>query len=107
VGSLRTVLLATLFAVALPGAIFFMGAYSYSWGAHGIQQILWAPVEATQHGLESLCTAPESGSFVCPYGQGAHNRLFLASFFLVYVLTGAAIAWAFVAHRRRRRAAPQ
>src|SRR5262245_29292008 len=102
----RTILVATLCALVLPVAVFFLGAYSYSWGAHGVQQVLWAPAEATQHVLESTCTRPGSGSFVCPFGEGAHNRLFFSSFFAVYVLIGALIAFAVIGIRRGHRGKP-
>ncbi len=98
----RKFLLSVLFAAVLPIIAFFVGLYSYSWGARGIQEFLWAPVEGAVVGLESLCSSPGSGSFVCPYGQSAHNRLFFSSFFLVYFVIGTAIALAIAALRRPR-----
>jgi hypothetical protein len=98
----RKLLVSVVFAAVLPVAAFFVGQYSYSWGARGIQEFLWAPVQIANAGLESLCSSPGSGSFVCPYGQGAHNRLFFSSFFLVYFVLGIMMALAIFALRRPR-----
>jgi hypothetical protein len=91
-------------AAVLPIALLFLGLYSFSWGAKEVQQAIWAPAEAGRDVLMSLCSAPKGSSFVCPYSQGQHNRLFFSVFYFVYFVAGVFLAWAFFALRRKRAA---
>lgn len=100
-----------IFAVVLGGLVFpiivfFLGASLYDGHDSRITNALWAPPLAIQSMFEASCTRPLSESFACPYGQGAHNRLFLASFFLAYFPIGVAVTGlAFKLLVRQKRAA--
>jgi hypothetical protein len=87
-----------LFAVLLPVAIFFLG----TWGPDALQRLLWLPAEFTLGLLESLCSSPAGSSFVCPYSQGQHNRLFFTSFYSVYLVVGILIAAVVIVLRPKR-----
>lgn len=89
---LRLAFVIALTGLAMPVAVFFLGAFLYDGPQSKITNALWAPPLAVQSMFEASCTRPFSGSFVCPYGQGAHNRLFFTSFFLAYFFVGAAVA---------------
>ena len=95
----RNAVVSVLFAILLPVAIFFLGA----WSPRALQRVLWVPAEVTQDFLASLCASPPGSSFVCPYGQGQHNRLFFTSFYSVYLIIGLLFAGAVVMLRRLRR----
>ena len=100
---LRKAIVSVLFAALFPIAIFFLGML----GPDALQRLLWAPAESTRDALLSLCSGPQGSSFVCPYSQGQHNRVFLTSFYFVYFGAGLLIAGLAVAlySARRRRAA--
>ncbi len=99
-GPLKAVVL-VLFAVLLPVGVFFLGM----WGPDALQRILWMPAESTRDMLASLCDSPKGSTFVCPYSQGQHNRLFFTSFYSVYLIVGILFAVAVVALRTHRRGA--
>jgi len=104
--SSRKLLASVLFATALPIVVFIVGMLSMSWGLFGVPPILAAPAEALSHWIQSLCSDPSSGSFVCPQGQGAYHRLSVLSFFVVYFVIGIALSCAFLILRRRRTVVP-
>ena len=92
-----TAIVSVLFAVLLPVAIFFLGM----WSPAALQRLLWIPAESTRDLLESLCSSPKGSSFVCPFGQGQHNRLFFASFYAAYFVVGIFVAGAVMVLRRK------
>jgi hypothetical protein len=94
----RKAIVSVLFAVLLPVAIFLLGM----WGPEQLQRLLWIPAEFTRDLLESLCSSPKGSSFVCPYGEGQHNRLFFTSFYSVYLAAGMLIVCAVLVLRRTR-----
>jgi hypothetical protein len=100
---LRIAIVSVLFAALFPFAILFLGMS----GPDGLQRLMWAPAESTRDALLSLCSGPQGRSFVCPYSQGQHNRVFFTSFYFVYLCVGMLIAGLVVALLavRRRHAA--
>jgi hypothetical protein len=91
---LRIVVVLLLIGALTPIVTFFLGASLYEGASSPVTNALWAPPLALQSAFESTCARPFSGTFVCPYSQGQHNRLFFTSFFLVYFAIGTAVAGA-------------
>jgi hypothetical protein len=89
---LRIVVVLLLIGALTPIGVFFLGASVYEGASSQFTNVLWAPALALQSALESTCSRPSSGTFICPFGQGQHNRLFFASFFLAYFTIGVAVA---------------
>jgi len=83
---------ALLGGLLMPVAAFLVGAISYDVAGGKVTNALWTPPLAVQGMFEAFCTRPFSGSFVCPYSQGQHDRLFATSFFLAYFVIGAVAA---------------
>jgi hypothetical protein len=95
--------LLVIFVVTMPIAMILTLPYFRMWDRTGTLGFLWVPAEAMTRALTSSCPHPGDGSFTCPNSQGGHDRLFFASFYLVYLPVGLALVMGARACIRRRR----